>query len=122
MQLKRYDVVLSYPERPSVLSLNDQNRTEVYSSILIKNLTTAENDLRPTIPFSTFSASGTVTGKLVYVNYGRDSDFKYLDYVNVSCKGKIVILRYGKIPEENKVSVEFCFILCIYLVVTFVNV
>lgn len=61
----------------------------------------------------TNSASGAVSGKLVYVNYGRESDFNYLDYTNISCKGKIVMLRYGRISEANKVSVEFSFILCI---------
>lgn len=33
----------------------------------------------------TNSASGAVSGKLVYVNYGRESDFNYLDYTNISC-------------------------------------
>lgn len=108
MQLKRYEVLLSYPKRPSVLTLTDKNGTEVYSSIL-ENVTGTENDSKTTIPFSTHSASGAATGKLLYVNYGRECDFKYLDASNISCTGKIVIARYGRILEENKVYTE-CFL------------
>ena len=105
VQLKRYEVLLPNPKRPSVLTLTDNNGAEVYSSIL-KTLTGAEDDLGTTIPFSAHSASGAATGKLVYANYGRDSDFKYLAR-NVSCAGKIVIARYGKVLEENKVHAKF---------------
>ena len=109
VQIKRYGVLIPHPKRPSVLTLTDNNGAEVYSSIL-KTLTRTENDSRTTIPFSVHSASGVAKGKLVYVNYGRDSDFKYLEDSNVSCTGKIVIARYGKILEENKVQAEFsCF-------------
>lgn len=104
VQLKRYDVLLLYPERPSVLSVNTQNGTEVYSSILKEDSTNKDNGPKHAIPFSTNSASGAVSGKLVYVNYGRESDFNYLDYTNISCKGKIVMLRYGRISEADKVT------------------
>ena len=116
VQLKRYEVLLPNPKRPSVLTLTDNNGVEVYSSIL-KTVRETEDDLGTTIPFSTHSASGAATGKLVYVNYGRDSDFKYLDARNVSCTGKIVIARYGRVLEENKVQAEclsFCFFLHIF--------
>lgn len=96
-----------------MLSVNTQNGTEVYSSILKEDSTNKDNGPKHAIPFSTNSASGAVSGKLVYVNYGRESDFNYLDYTNISCKGKIVMLRYGRISEANKVSVEFSFILCV---------
>ena len=110
MQLKRYEVLILYPERPSVLSVNTQNGTEVYSSILKEDSTNKHNDLKHAIPSSTNSASGAVSGKLVYVNYGRESDFKYLDYTNISCKGKIVILRYER-PIRCPLSFPFFHVL-----------
>ena len=85
-----------------MLTLTDNNGLAVYSSIL-KTLTGTENDLKTPTPFSAHSASGVATGKLVYANYGRDSDFKYLDASNISCTEKIVIARYGRIHEEIKV-------------------
>ena len=106
VQLKRYEVLLPSPKTPSVLTLTDNNGAEVYSSIL-KTAIGNGNDLRTSIPFSAHSASGAATGKLVYVNYGRDSDFKYLQASNISCAGKIVIARYGRVLEENKVQTEF---------------
>ena len=103
MQIKRYDVLLSYPQRPSVLTLTDNNGNMVYSSILIQNFTEGENYSRTAFPFSAYSSSGVATGKLLYVNYGRWSDFKYLDERNISCREKILIVRYGKILGGDKV-------------------
>lgn len=40
----------------------------------------------------------------MYVNYGRDEDFKYVtDVVNINVTGNIVIARYGKIYRGDKV-------------------
>jgi N-acetylated-alpha-linked acidic dipeptidase len=46
--------------------------------------------------YNIYSADGDVTGKLVYVNYGRPQDYKELKRLGVSVKGKIAIVRYGK--------------------------
>lgn len=85
------------------------NGIKIYLLIL-KILIGVGNDLKFIFFFSVYFVFGMVIGKLVYVNYGRDSDFKYLDVSNVLCIGKIVIVRYGRIFEENKVKVGcFCF-------------
>ncbi|MDR3508933.1 MAG: transferrin receptor-like dimerization domain-containing protein [Caulobacteraceae bacterium] len=42
-----------------------------------------------------FGGDGDVTAELVYVNYGMPDDYKALDRMGVSVKGKIVIVRYG---------------------------
>ena len=39
---------------------------------------------------------GDVTGPLVYVNYGRPSDYEELERRGISVKGAIVIARYGQ--------------------------
>ena len=41
--------------------------------------------------------SSSFQGDLVYVNYGRPSDFKILIDKGVNCSGKIVIVRYGRV-------------------------
>ena len=43
-----------------------------------------------------YSAPGTVTGDVVYVNYGLHEDYHELDSLGISVKGKIVMARYGK--------------------------
>ena len=45
--------------------------------------------------YNAYSADGDVTGRLVYVNYGRPQDYDVLDRLGVSVKGAIVIARYG---------------------------
>ncbi|HEU0276217.1 MAG TPA: transferrin receptor-like dimerization domain-containing protein [Rhodanobacteraceae bacterium] len=46
-------------------------------------------------PYNIYGADGDVTGELVYVNYGMPEDYKELERLGVSVKGKIVIVRYG---------------------------
>ncbi|HTR21107.1 MAG TPA: transferrin receptor-like dimerization domain-containing protein [Gemmatimonadales bacterium] len=45
--------------------------------------------------FNAYSPDGDVTADLVYVNYGRPSDYHVLDSLGISVQGKIVIARYG---------------------------
>ena len=35
--------------------------------------------------------------ELVYANYGEEKDFKLLSTKGVSCRDKIVIMRYGRL-------------------------
>ena len=46
--------------------------------------------------FNAYSVDGDVTGPLVYVNYGRRSDYQELEKRGISVKGAIVIARYGQ--------------------------
>src|ERR1051325_356339 len=42
------------------------------------------------------SAPGDATGDVVYVNYGLIEDYKQLDSLGVSVRGKVVLARYGR--------------------------
>ena len=42
-----------------------------------------------------YQGDGDVTAPLVYVNYGNVDDYKRLEQLGISVKGKIVIARYG---------------------------
>ena len=55
-----------------------------------------ENDPRILPAFNGSSASGDVTAPVVYANYGTIADFKKLDQLGISVKGKIVLVRYGQ--------------------------
>ncbi|MGI8766387.1 MAG: M28 family metallopeptidase [Gemmatimonadaceae bacterium] len=48
------------------------------------------------LAFNGYGAAGDVTGEVIYVNYGLVEDYKTLDSLGVSVKGKIAIARYGK--------------------------
>lgn len=43
-----------------------------------------------------YSGAGDVRGDLVYVNYGLAADYKTLDSLGLSVKGKVVLARYGR--------------------------
>ena len=47
------------------------------------------------MPFNGSSASGNVTGEVVYANYGTLADFNQLAADHVDLHGKIVLVRYG---------------------------
>jgi N-acetylated-alpha-linked acidic dipeptidase len=50
----------------------------------------------PALPaYTDYQRDGDVTAELVYVNYGMLDDYKMLERLGVSVKGKIVIARYG---------------------------
>ncbi len=54
-----------------------------------------QDDPRVVMPFNGSSASGDVTGEVVYANYGRPEDFNELAARHIDLHGKIVICRYG---------------------------
>jgi N-acetylated-alpha-linked acidic dipeptidase len=55
-----------------------------------------QDDPRVVMPFNGSSASGDVTGDVVYANYGRPEDFNELAAEHIDVRGKIVICRYGQ--------------------------
>jgi len=54
-----------------------------------------QDDPRVLPAFNGSSASGDVTAQVVYANYGTVQDFKLLEKMGISVKGKIVLVRYG---------------------------
>lgn len=45
--------------------------------------------------WNAYSASGDVTGEVVYANYGTKEDFEKLEALGIDLTGKIIITRYG---------------------------
>ena len=43
-----------------------------------------------------YSASGDITAQVIYANYGTAQDYRSLDSLGVSVRGKIVLARYGR--------------------------
>jgi N-acetylated-alpha-linked acidic dipeptidase len=48
------------------------------------------------LPFNGYTGDGDATAEVVYVNYGLIDDYRVLDSLGVSVKGKIAIARYGR--------------------------
>jgi hypothetical protein len=43
-------------------------------------------------------------GTVVYINFGRESDFMYLEAVHIGVENSIVLARLGKVPPVDLVS------------------
>ncbi len=101
-----YPVLLNYPLDHGLKLLN-KNGSIIYQpsleeDILKQDETTGLSDRIPT--FHGYSASGNVTGKFLYVGYGRKEDFELLQSKGVSFKNKIIISKYGGLFRGLKVK------------------
>jgi N-acetylated-alpha-linked acidic dipeptidase len=94
-ELKEYDVWLPYPNAPPIVELitRRRQRLSVMESVVPGDPSSSNPKITPL--FNGYSASGDVTGSLVYVNYGLPGDYEELKKIGVDVKGKIVIVRYG---------------------------
>ncbi|CAL4059730.1 unnamed protein product [Meganyctiphanes norvegica] len=107
VNLVPYNVMLSYPERDvnnTISILSTDNNTLWSSEGRQPPLYPGEDDPEIFNNFNAYSAPGNVSGDVVYVNYGREEDFHYLDTLNISVKDCIVLTRYGQIYRGNKVA------------------
>lgn len=50
-----------------------------------------------------FSVSAAVNGTVVYINFGRESDFKYLKALHIGIEKSILLARLGKVPPLDLV-------------------
>ena len=94
-ELKEYDVWLNYPNSPSIVELitTRRQRLTITEAVVPGDATSSHPKITPL--FNGYSASGDVTGPLVYANYGLPGDYDELKKVGVDVKGKIVLVRYG---------------------------
>jgi N-acetylated-alpha-linked acidic dipeptidase len=93
--LKEYEVWLNYPKTPSVLELITTRRQplSVREAVVPGDPTSSNPKITPL--FNGYSATGDVTGSVVYANYGLPPDYEELKKAGVDVKGKIVVVRYG---------------------------
>ncbi|KAK6774460.1 hypothetical protein RDI58_029699 [Solanum bulbocastanum] len=96
--LTSYDVALTYPVSRS-LTLKSSEKTikfglfqEIYDGDPYAEVA---NEVLPT--FHAYARSGTVTGPVVYANYGRVEDYATLREMGVNVSNTVVLARYGKI-------------------------
>jgi N-acetylated-alpha-linked acidic dipeptidase len=54
------------------------------------------NDANQLPTYNAYSPDGDVTAEVVFVNYGVPDDYRVLDSLGISVRGKIVIAKYGR--------------------------
>ncbi len=91
----RYEALLPRPVSREVTLLEPERyELKLAEPAIPEDPDSAQKGVLP--PFNAYSADGDVTADVVYVNYGIPADYKVLDSLGISVKGKIVIARYGK--------------------------
>jgi N-acetylated-alpha-linked acidic dipeptidase len=130
VRIDEYDVLLSWPRAAGKVTLQtpDGQHTEVQTQENVypvaletdPGVISGSADLKASTPskralprqdvtnpltFNGYSATGNVTGPLLYVNYGHAEDFERLTReFGLTCTGHIVIMRYGQGFRGDKVE------------------
>jgi hypothetical protein len=98
VEVAEYDAYLSAPESVSVEMLSPVEQSlSLVEPPDPRDFASFHPELEP--GFIAYSASGSVTGEVVYAGYGLPSD-----YEGVDAAGKIVLVRYGKSHRAVKVA------------------
>ncbi|KAE8259644.1 hypothetical protein A4X13_0g883 [Tilletia indica] len=92
-----YETLVTDPIRAS-MTLSKQGEAKPYWTADLKEAVISQD---PTSdngapPYHAFSASGSVTGRLVYANQGSREDFARLASLGVDVRGSIALVRYGR--------------------------
>ena len=112
-----YDVYINYPAGHGLKLLEKKEKSselgtlEAYKTVFEATLEEDVLDEDPTtalddriMTFHGYSASGNVTGSMVFCNWGTYADFEDLVAAGVDLAGKIAIVKYGGVFRGLKVK------------------
>ena len=93
VKLHRYDVLLPWPKQVSVTMTAPVH----YEASLREDVVDADPDtkLDPGPTYFGMTASGDVSGELVYASSGNPSDYDWLASQGIDVRGKIALVRYS---------------------------
>ena len=92
--IEQFEALMPRPVSRSLELLSPERYTaRLKEPAVAGDPTSGQADQLPT--FNAYSPDGDVTGDLVYVNFGVPDDYRILDSLGISVRGKIVIARYG---------------------------
>jgi len=100
-----YNVYINYPVDHRLALLKGGKvdfEATLEEDVLEDDPTTGLEDRVPV--FHGYSASGNATAQYVYVNYGTYYDFEELVKAGIELKGKIALVKYGRIFRGLKVK------------------
>ena len=94
-RIERFEALMPRPvERQLELIAPERYVAKLKEPTLPEDKDSGDPDQLPT--FNAYSPDGDVTGEVVFVNYGVPDDYKVLDSLGISVRGKIVIAKYGR--------------------------
>jgi len=94
--VKEYTVYLPQPEIVSAWVYRRRGAPALRMSLVEPPIPGDPATTGPQVPtFNAYSGDGDVTAPVVNVNYGLDKDYRMLDSLGVSVRGRIAMARYG---------------------------
>jgi hypothetical protein len=97
-KIEEYWPILNTPNNTRLAIIDGSKENVLFE------LSSSDASSNNSIPFHAYSSNGNVTGPVVYVNYGRLTDFQFLLARGVSFKGTIALMRHGVIKKGYKVK------------------
>lgn len=95
VETHEYQVLLASPRKVEIAMTAPARRTlSVAEPAMAGDPTSGHAELGD--GYVAYSASGTASGQVVYVNYGLPADYEELATLGVSLKGRIALARYGR--------------------------
>ncbi len=100
-QMFKYDILVPWAgENRITLTAPETAEIAVTEPPIPEDPDTSIEGLPP--PMAAYVTPGDVGGELVYVNYGRLQDYRWLEEQGISIEGKIVLTRYGGSPAQMR--------------------
>jgi N-acetylated-alpha-linked acidic dipeptidase len=99
-EVKEYEVYMPMPTETRLEMLApERKRFKLGEPAIPEDPDSAD---RHVPPMNAYAGSGDVTGELVYANFGLEEDFDQLERQGVTVRGKVVLVRYGRIYRGAK--------------------
>lgn len=94
-EIETYRILLPVPKsRELVMIAPERFEAGLEEAVLEADPSTATDEMLP--PYHAFSVDGVVEGELVFVNYGLEEDYEWLERNGIDVTGKIVLAKYGR--------------------------
>ncbi|KJH44175.1 PA domain protein [Dictyocaulus viviparus] len=107
VHMNSYDVLLSHPDftTPNTITIEDAKGKQLFKSTGISPviIPSEQSSKIAGHQWLAYSASGKVSGDVVYCNRGLPQDFENLKRMNISLKAKIALMRFGEGFRGDKV-------------------
>ena len=94
-EIRTYSIYMPHPTGVQLYRISPNPRQLNLSEGKIAEDTTSFS-YPQLLTFNGYGAAGDATGEVIYVNYGLVEDYRTLDSLGISVKGKIAIARYGR--------------------------
>ncbi|KAL6997874.1 glutamate carboxypeptidase II [Sarracenia purpurea var. burkii] len=94
--VKDYNALLSYPTHASLSVHFSDGAVE---DVRLSEPGVAGNDV--VMPYHAYSPSGSAYGRAVFVNYGREEDYRALEVQGVRVAGCVAVARRGKVTRND---------------------